>query len=58
MSRQWLHRPIERLLLADSVEKVAFSARLNSDAINTGEPIHHIEWFFGPSLTSAALLVG
>jgi hypothetical protein len=46
------------LLLADSVEKVGFSARLNSGMATTGEPTHHIEWFFGPSVTFAALLLG
>ncbi len=48
----------ERLLPADSVEKVGFSARLNSGTTTTGEPTHHIEWFFGPSLSFAARLVG
>jgi len=46
------------LLLADSVEKVGFSDRLNSGTTTTGEPTHHIEWFFGPSVTFAALLLG
>ncbi|WP_339437520.1 hypothetical protein, partial [Pseudomonas sp. EL_65y_Pfl1_R32] len=32
-------------LLADSVEKVGFSDRLNSGTTTTGEPTHHIEWF-------------
>ena len=41
-----------------SVEKVGFSARLNSGTTTTGEPIRHIEWFFGPSVTFAALLSG
>ncbi|MBY8973752.1 hypothetical protein J1G33_25595, partial [Pseudomonas sp. P867] len=36
---------------ADSVEKVGFSDCLNSSATTTGEPTHHIEWFFGPSVT-------
>ncbi|WP_157695041.1 hypothetical protein [Pseudomonas arsenicoxydans] len=45
-------------LLADSVEKVGFSARLNSGTTTTGEPTHHIQWFLGPSLTFAALLLG
>ena len=48
----------ERPILADSVEKVGFSARLNSGTTTTGKPTHHIEWFFGPSLIFAALLVG
>jgi len=43
---------------ADSVEKVGFSDRLNSGTTTTGEPTHHIEWFFGPSVTFAALLLG
>ncbi|EPA99336.1 hypothetical protein PG5_01430 [Pseudomonas sp. G5(2012)] len=43
---------------ADSVEKVGFSARLNSGTAFSGEPTHHIEWFLGPSLTFAALLLG
>ncbi|WP_238938599.1 hypothetical protein, partial [Pseudomonas typographi] len=43
---------------ADSVEKVGFSNGLNSGTTTTGEPTHHIEWFFGPSVTFAALLVG
>jgi hypothetical protein len=43
---------------ADSVEKVGFSARLNSGTTATGEPTHHIEWFLGLSLTFAALLMG
>lgn len=45
-------------LPADSVEKVGFSARLNSDTTTPEEPTHHIEWFFGPSVTFAALLLG
>ncbi|MBJ2254142.1 hypothetical protein JFT59_23400 [Pseudomonas sp. MF6784] len=49
---------IEGPLLADSVEKVGFSDRLNSGTTTTGEPTHHIEWFFGPSVTFAALLLG
>ncbi|WP_238938741.1 hypothetical protein, partial [Pseudomonas typographi] len=40
----------------DSVEKVGFSNGLNSGTTTTGEPTHHIEWFFGPSVTFAALL--
>jgi hypothetical protein len=48
----------ERRFLADSVEKVGFSNCLNSGTSTTGEPTHHIEWFFGPSVTFAALLVG
>ncbi|WP_223592764.1 hypothetical protein [Pseudomonas sp. A-R-19] len=43
---------------ADSVEKVGFSDHLNSGTTTTEEPTHHIEWFFGPSLTFAALLLG
>jgi hypothetical protein len=43
--------------LADSVEKAGFSARLNSRTITTGKPTHHFEWFLGPSLTFAALLL-
>ncbi|MFJ5236810.1 hypothetical protein ACIP86_08805 [Pseudomonas neuropathica] len=43
---------------ADSVEKVGFSNGLNSGTTTTGEPTHHIEWFFGPSVTFAALLLG
>jgi hypothetical protein len=45
-------------VLADSVEKVGFSNGLNSGTTTTGEPTHHIEWFFGPSVTFAALLLG
>jgi hypothetical protein len=52
------HRPLDRLLWVDSVEKVGFSDRLNSGTTTTGEPTHHIEWFFGPSVTFAALLLG
>ena len=48
----------ERQLTVDSVEKVGFSDRLNSGTTTSGEPTHHIEWFFGPSLTVAAQLVG
>jgi hypothetical protein len=48
----------DRQLSADSVEKVGFSNGLNSGTTTTGEPTHHIEWFFGPSVTFAALLVG
>jgi hypothetical protein len=48
----------DRQQSADSVEKVGFSDRLNSGTATTGEPTHHIEWFLGPSLTFAALLVG
>jgi hypothetical protein len=51
----WRH---DRQRAADSVEKVGFSDRLNSGTTTTGEPTHHIEWFFGPSLTVAALLLG
>lgn len=36
------------------VEKVGFSAGLNSGTATTREPTHHIEWLFGPSLTIAA----
>jgi hypothetical protein len=43
-------------LSADSVEKVGFSNHLNSGTATTGEPTRHIEWFFDPSLTFAALL--
>jgi hypothetical protein len=50
--------PSKRQLTADSVEKVGFSDRLNPGTTTTGEPTHHIEWFFGPSLTFAALLLG
>jgi len=42
----------------DSVEKVGFSDHLNSGTTTTEEPTHHIEWFLGPSLTFAALLLG
>ncbi|MCW8277448.1 hypothetical protein IMF27_18930 [Pseudomonas sp. PCH199] len=48
----------DRRKSADSVEKVGFSVRLNSGTATTGEPTHHIEWFLGPSLTFAALLLG
>ena len=48
----------DRQLLTDSVEKVGFSNGLNSGTTTTGEPTHHIEWFLGPSLTFAALLLG
>lgn len=44
--------------MADSVEKVGFSTRLNWGTTTTGEPTHHVAWFFGPSLTFAALLLG
>jgi len=50
--------PDEGPLMADSVEKVGFSDRLNSGTTTTGEPTHHIEWFLGPSLSFAALLMG
>jgi len=49
---------IDRQLGVDSVEKVGISNRLNSGTTTTGEPTHHIEWFFGPSVTFAALLLG
>ena len=48
----------DRQQSADSVEKVGFSVRLNSGTAPPGEPTHHIEWFLGPSLTFAALLLG
>ncbi|NWD51354.1 hypothetical protein [Pseudomonas gingeri] len=48
----------DRQQSADSVEKVGFSNGLNSGTTTTGEPTHHIEWFFGPSVTFAALLLG
>lgn len=48
----------DRQKSADSVEKVGFSDRLNSGTTTTGEPAHHIEWFFGPSLSFAARLLG
>lgn len=44
--------------MADSVEKVEFSDRLNSATTTTGETTNHIEWFFGPSMAFAALLLG
>jgi hypothetical protein len=44
--------------LADSVEKVGFSNGLNSGTTTIGEPTHPSEWFFGPSETFAALLIG
>lgn len=44
--------------MADSVEKVGFSAGPNSGTTTIGEPTHHIEWFLGPSLTFAARLLG
>jgi len=47
-----------RPLSADSVEKVGFSNGLNSGTTTIGEPTHHIEWFFGPLVTFAALLLG
>lgn len=47
-----------RLQPADPVEKVRFSAGLNSGTTTLGEPTHHIEWFLGSSLTFAALLLG
>lgn len=42
---------------ADSVEKVGFSSGLNSGKTTIGEPTHHVEWFFGPSLSFAARLL-
>jgi len=48
----------DRQKSADYVEKVGFSNGLNSGTTTTGEPTHHIEWFFGPSVTFAALLLG
>ncbi|MBK3455609.1 MULTISPECIES: hypothetical protein [unclassified Pseudomonas] len=57
-NRPQIGRHFRRLILADSVEKVGFSDRLNSGTTTTGEPTHHIEWFFGPSVTFAALLLG
>jgi hypothetical protein len=44
--------------MADSVEKVGFSARLNVSASTIKEPANHFEWLFGPLLTFAALLLG
>ena len=44
--------------MADSVEKVGFSDRLNSGTTTTGEPTHYIEWFLGPSLSFAARSLG
>lgn len=59
IGREWLCADVgQGLHSADSVEKVGFSNGLNSGATTTGEPTHHIEWFFGPSLTFAALLLG
>jgi len=43
--------------MADSVEKVGFSVRLNSGMTTIIEPTHHIEWFLCPSLTFAARLL-
>jgi len=37
----------DRHLTTDSVEKVGFSARLHSGTATSGEPIHHVAWFFG-----------
>jgi len=53
-----IEAPCNRQRSADSVEKVGFSDRLNSGTTTTGERTHHIEWFFGPSVTFAALLLG
>ncbi|MGY3301237.1 hypothetical protein ACVK1X_000508, partial [Pseudomonas sp. PvR086] len=33
--------------MADSVEKVGFSAGPDSGTVTSGEPTHHIEWFLG-----------
>lgn len=43
--------------MANFVEKIGFSAGLNSSPISIGEPNHHIEWILGSSLTFAALLL-
>jgi hypothetical protein len=51
-------RTFDRPLLADSVEKVGFSAGLKSGRTTIGEPTCHIEWFLGSSLTFAALSLG
>jgi len=62
MALRTSYRPIsarhDRPVWVDSVEKVGFSNGLNSGTTTTGEPTHHIEWFFGPSVTFAALLLG
>ncbi|WAH61201.1 hypothetical protein LZ023_17530 [Pseudomonas silvicola] len=47
-----------RLVSTDSVEKVGFSAGLNSSTTTIGEPTHHIKWILSSSLTFAALLLG
>jgi hypothetical protein len=39
-------------------KKSDFLDRLNSGSTIGGKPTHHIEWFFGSSLTFAALLLG
>lgn len=51
-------RRFEFLQWVDSVEKVGFSAGLNSGRTTIGEPTCHIEWFLGSSLTFAALSLG
>jgi hypothetical protein len=50
------HPGLECPVWLDSVEKFGFSNGLNSGTTTTGEPTHHIECFFGPSMTFAALL--
>jgi len=40
------------------LKKSDFLDRLNSGTTISGKPTHHIEWFFGSSLTFAALLLG
>ena len=40
------------------LKKSDFLDRLNSGTTINGKPTHHIEWFFGSSLTFVALLLG
>jgi hypothetical protein len=40
------------------LKKSDFLDRLNSGTTISGKPTHHIEWFFGSSLTFVALLLG
>ncbi|MGW8465920.1 hypothetical protein [Pseudomonas sp. CLCA07] len=62
MTANYFKRGSEKILrkgplLADPFEKFGFSDHLNSGTTAIEEPTHHIEWFLGPSLTFAALLL-
>jgi len=49
---------LERLLLADSVEKVGISGWKKATLALVSEPGHHVAWLSSSALTVAAWLIG